>query len=203
MTFVIFHGSFGSPKKNWFPALSNYLKSLGQEVISPQFPVDNYDSFKETDIPKQNLISWLEHFEKLLPDIKNKDLCFIAHSIAPVFLLHAISKFNLQLDSAIFVAPFLNLPPDLWQFEKVNNTFYSEKFDFEKLKKLIPSSYTIYSDDDPYVPIENSLKFADKINSQKILVKGGKHCGSNFTKFPLVEELCKTRIPNLDKENSL
>lgn len=194
MTFVIFHGSFGSPKENWFPALADFLKNLNQDILVPQFPVDDYENLKKDSESVQNLHSWINTFEKLLSDIKNKQLCFIAHSIAPVFLLHAVSKYNLHLDSAIFVAPFFNLPKDLWQFEKVNHTFYKTDFNFGKLRKLISTSYSVYSDNDPYVPIKNSQLFADKMRSSPIIVRGGEHCGSIFKKFPLVEELCRTRI---------
>lgn len=55
MTFVIFHGSFGSSQGNWFPSLAKYLKNLGNEVFTPQFPVDDFNLLKEDDVPKQNL----------------------------------------------------------------------------------------------------------------------------------------------------
>lgn len=134
MTFVIFHGSFGAPTENWFPTLADYLKNLGQEVFVPKFPVNDYDGFKPTDTPIQNLTTWMDTFEKFLPKIKDKELCFVGHSIAPIFILHILTKYSLLLDSAIFVAPFFDMPPDPWQFLKVNKTFYTEKFDFEKLK---------------------------------------------------------------------
>lgn len=191
MTFVVFHGSFGSPKENWFPSLAEALRPLGQEVFIPQMPVENYEEFEKLGIKavakNQNLNNWLKEFEKILPKLKGHRICFVGHSIGCIFILHAVNKFNLQLDSAIFVAPFLDkLSPEL-------------KFDFTKLKKLIPISYAVYSDNDPYVDIKQSLKFADKMNCQKIIHRGGGHLGDIFYQgFHLIEELCKTRIESLD-----
>ncbi|MFH1833200.1 MAG: alpha/beta hydrolase [Candidatus Levyibacteriota bacterium] len=186
MTYVIFHGSYGNPQENWFPELKEKLEALGQHVIIPAFPTP----------VGQNLNSWLKVFENVEKELKGKkDLCFIGHSLGPLFILHAVSKFNIKLDSAIFVSPFLDKLNNQ-KFDKINSTFYKNNLDFEKLKKLIPVSYTLFSNNDPYVPASCLINFAKKLNSQFIEVKGGKHLNSEagIVDFPLVFELCKTRI---------
>lgn len=45
----------------------------------------------------------------------------------------------------------------------------------------------------PYLE-DIALDFANKVGSNKIFVKDAGHMGGIFTKFPLVLELCKTRI---------
>ena len=202
MKFVIFHGSFGSHGNNWFPELKERLEALGQTVIAPQFPVEDWDRFTKAGpnaIPRnQNLANWLKFFEKeVLPQIKKKDkLCFIGHSIGSVFILHAVEKFNLQLDSAIFVSPFLDLIPDIWQYKLVNSSFRKTDFDFALLRKLIPVSYLVYGENDPYVDRKYPLKFAEKMGSLVISVKKGGHLNSEvgLFNFPLVFELCRTRL---------
>lgn len=194
MKFIVFHGSFASSESNWFPELKEKLESLGQTVIVPQFPIDDWDRISGN----QNLQSWLLTFEKeVLPKIKKGEkLCFIGHSLSPLFILHTVSKFSLRLDSAIFVSPFMDELERLSQINHVNKTFYKTDFDFEKLKKLIPVSYVLYSDNDPYVDKKYSIEFGKRLDSSLILVKGGKHMNSEtgFTSFPLVYELCKTRL---------
>jgi len=204
MKFVIFHGSFGSPEENWFPELKERLESLGQEVIAPQFPIEDWDEFTEIGpdmVPKkQNLENWLKFFkEKVLPQIKKDEkLCFIGHSIGPVFILHAVDRFSIQLDSAIFVSPFLEkLKDDVpWQFNLVNSSFYKADFDFNKLTNLIPVSYVLYSNNDPYVDKKYPTDFARRLGSSVIVINNGKHLNAEagFLKFPLVLELCKTRL---------
>lgn len=204
MKFVIFHGAFGSKDGNWFPWLKTELKKLNQEVILEQFPCDDYEEITQNgpDISSknQNLTNWLKVFEKnILPKINKKDaLVFIGHSLAPVFILHLADKYNLRLNSAIFVSPFLTFLHEkgVWQFDHVNSSFYKIDFDFEKLKTQIPNSYVVYGNDDPYVDKKFPLDFAKKINSKVIVVKNGGHLNEEFgyTKFPLILNLCKDVI---------
>jgi len=83
-----------------------------------------------------------------------------------------------------------------WQIDNVNASFYTTNFNFKKLQQRIPVSYVIYSDNDPHVPIERALEFADKMNSQKILIKNGGHFNESagFKEFPQLLDLCKTRL---------
>lgn len=186
MKFVIFHGAYGSPDGNWFPQLQENLEGLSQKVTTPLFPT-----------PKnQSLQSWLSVFEEVKKDFKEGEpLCFIGHSLGPLFILHVVEKYNLQLDSAIFVSPFLTKLFNR-KYDSINKTFYKEDFDFDNLKKRIPLSYTLYSDNDPYVSSKYSIEFAKKLESSLIEVRGGKHLNSEggFTSFPLIFQLCKTRM---------
>jgi len=204
MIFIIFHGSFGSPEGNWFPELKEQLEALGQTVLSPQFPVEDYDVITKKGpnqkLHNQNLENWLEFFSKnILPKLKKSEkICFVGHSIGPIFILHAVNKFQITLDSAIFVSPFMepSTKHTPWQYQLVNSSFYKTDFDFNKLKKLIPVSYVLYSDNDPYVPKKYSIDFAQKLESSTIMVKQAGHLNSevNLNEFPLVLELCKTRL---------
>jgi uncharacterized protein len=201
MKFVLFHGSFGSPDENWFPELRSDLKSLGQDVIVPQFPVDDWDTMVKNgqNIPlkNQNLLNWIKVFEtEVLPKIsKGEKVIFVGHSLGPLFILHLVEKYSISLDCAIFVSPFLDAL-DRWEFNHANGSFYKTNFDFEKLKKLIPVSYVLYSDDDPFVTKNHSLLFANALDSSAILVRRAGHMNAsvNLNEFPLVLELCKTRL---------
>ncbi|MBI2641044.1 alpha/beta hydrolase [Candidatus Roizmanbacteria bacterium] len=202
MQFVIFHGSFGSPEGNWLPQLKERLEKLGQTVIAPQFPIEDWNKFTaagKSAIPKkQTLENWLAFFQKkVLPQLKKGNkLCFIGHSIGPLFILHVVERFNLTLDCAIFVSPFFVNPPKVWQIDLVNKSFYRTDFDFGKLKKCISTSYVLYSDSDPYVNKNQSILFAKSLDSSLILVRKAGHMNSevNLNEFPLVFDLCTTRL---------
>ena len=209
MKFLIFHGSYGSSQGDWFPYLKNQLELINQVVIAPQMPVENLSEItklgeKIAKAKNQNLNNWLEYFKKnSYKLIKNKkDIVFIGHSLGSIFILHAVEKLNIQLDSAIFVSPFLEVPTnkDNWQYDLVNESFYKTDFDFAKLKKLIPVSYVVYGNDDPYIKKEYVVEFGNKMNSSFIEIKGGKHFNTEnkFYSFPLVFELCKTRLDAVD-----
>ena len=199
MQYLIMHGSYGSPEENWFRWLEKQYLDHGDSVILHQFPVDSWD--KVTSIgsekidsfsPNESLQSWERYFvANVLPKIQHTQTTFIGHSIAPIFLLHMLSKYDFNLEKAIFVSPFFNIPnrPEIWQFYPVNKTFYSYDFDFELLKKKIGKSYVVYGDNDPYVPASEPPLFAEKLDAEIHVVKNGKHCGSNFTEFPLVHSI--------------
>ena len=203
MKYVIFHGSFGSPESNWFPELKEKLEMLGQKVVVPEFPIEDWDDLtkkgQKATLKNQTLNNWLKVFAKEVKKFKkNEKLCFVGHSLGPVFILHAVNKFNIKLDCAIFVSPFLSLEKSkkMWQIDIANQTFYKKNFDYKRLKRLIPISYVLYSDNDPYVPKKYPLEFAKKMESSAIFVKKAGHMNSevNLNEFPLVYELCKTRI---------
>lgn len=201
MQFIIFHGSFGSKDGNWFPWLKKELIKLGHDVVLEQYPVDDYDEITrkgpENRETIQSLESWIRYFEQnTLPKLSvNEPPVFIGHSMAPAFILHAVYKHSIKLDSAIFVSPFLEGldNPDAWQFEVVNRTFHKTDFNWPKLKKLIPLSYAVYGENDPYVPQKLFKDFAKKTTSSSIPVKNGGHLGGDFKELPIVLELCRTR----------
>lgn len=202
MKFVLFHGAFGSPEGNWFPQLKEKLEALGQAVIVPQFPVDSWDEVTKAGpgvpLKNQNLENWLKVFEPIFESLKKREkLCFVGHSLGCVFLLHVVEKFNIKLDCAIFVAPFMDkLGDKYWQFDHANESFYKISWNFEKLKKLIPTSYVLHSDNDPYVDRNHSIIFSKVLDSSLIFVKRAGHMNSevNLNEFPLVFELCNTRL---------
>lgn len=199
MQYLIMHGSYGSPDENWFRWLEKKLKDHGHTVILEQFPADNWDDIttigyekRDTFIPKESLHSWETFFvKKILPRIQHAPTMFIGHSIAPIFILHMLSKYDFHLEKAIFVSPFFDIPdkPEVWQFYPVNKTFYSYEFDFEAIKKKLGKSYVVYGDNDPYVPSTESPLFAEKLNAEVHVVPSGGHCGGIFKEFPLVFDL--------------
>lgn len=201
MKFILFHGAFGSPGSNWLPELKDKLESLGQEAIAPTFPVDTWESVTRQGgrhpSEKQNLANWFTEFEKVRKTFKKGEkLCFIGHSLGPLFILHVVQKYSIHLDSAIFVCPFLEKLNKSWQIDHVNKSFYKIDFDFQKLKKLIPVSYVLYSNDDPYVDQHYSEDFGKSLGSSMILLKRAGHMNSevNLNDFPLIMDLCITRL---------
>ena len=202
MHYVILHGSFGSPEENWFRWLEKKLLNDGHSVTLDQYPVEDWDSFTAKGRERANaehctqtLETWESAFvAKTLPKIKSQPTVVIGHSLAPLFMLHMITKYDLKLKGLIAVSPFFTIPEDLklWQFWAVNKTFYKTNFDDRKLKSLVYDVHVVYGDDDPYVPQKEILKFARALAAKTHVVPGGGHCGSIFKEFPLVLDLSLT-----------
>lgn len=204
MKYLIMHGSYGSPEENWFRWLERELKSLGHEVILEQFPVDSWDEVEKIGRenigaykPVESLESWDKYFIKhILPQIKESGVGFVGHSIAPIFMLHMLGKYDFKLQKAVFVAPFFNIPDrsEIWQFYPVNKTFYSYDFDFDKIKEKISKSHVVYGDNDSVVPSTQPPLFAEKLGAEIHVVPNGGHCGSIFKEFPLLLDIVRKDI---------
>jgi predicted alpha/beta hydrolase family esterase len=111
MTYLILHGSFGSPEENWFTWLKLKLEERGDKIYLPALPTDDFNNFKPSDQPKQSLNSWLEAIQLTIDEIikKGEDLTIIAHSIAPSFVLSLMdANPRLKVKKLIVVAPFLH-----------------------------------------------------------------------------------------------
>lgn len=191
MNFVFFHGSFSTPQDAWFPWLKEELIQLGHTVYAPEFPVDRWDDVSTINpdlyIPKQSLEFWLKEFEPLSVELSKKDdLCFLGHSLGPLFILHVIEKYHIYLRHAFFISPFFEIYGKSAVVEKANAMFYKSDFDFIDLKKNIFQSTVIYSDDDPYVSKEKAIDFAQKLGSRLIELHGYGHMGieSGLREFP-------------------
>lgn len=196
-THLILHGSYGTPDENWFKWLKHELETQGKAVVAPQFPVDSWNQAEsagsELFTPKhQTLKKWLSVFAELLPQLDQENLTVVAHSSAPLFILHVLQRYpNITLKQVLFVAPFLGKIGDVWQIEKVNQSFYApNNFDFEKVKQQISNATIFYSDNDPYVPVSESLSFASKIDADIVEVKNAGHFNTDagYTDFPLLLE---------------
>lgn len=199
MHYVILHGSFGSPEENWFRWLEKELTQVGHTVTLDQYPVEDWDSFTakgrdraNAEPSLQTLSSWEAVFkQKTLPTIQAEPTVVVGHSLAPLFMLHMITKYDLKLKGMISVSPFFTIPedPKLWQFWAINKTFYHSDFAYAFLQQQISNHVVVYGDDDPYVPQSEIKLFANALAAKTHVVPGGGHCGSIFKEFPLILEL--------------
>ena len=194
MLFVNFHGYYGSKYQTWISWLKKELENEGQELLTPEFPTDDWDEITRkgegTKVIYQNLNSWFKTFEKYLVKIEKADkLTFIGHSLGPLFILHILNKYKFKVDKAIFVAPFLRDIHSSWQIWEANKTFYNCDFDISEIRPLIKKSYSIYSDNDPFVNPKYAKEFAEKLGSEEMFLKGLGHFNT-IDKFELVLQLC-------------
>ena len=212
MQYLILHGSFGNSQENWFPWLKQQLENQGHSVVVPNFPTDDWDELEKHGAKankNQTLPNWLATFKtQVIPNIDpSKPISLAAHSLGPLFTLHALKTFDLKVDTAVYVAPFLNRLPNIAKPIDIGaRTFYLDtankpenqidgslpiNLDFNKLKNQIKTAYALYSDNDPYVPTQQSLDFAQAINAKPIQIKSGGHLNATagYNEFPKLGKL--------------
>ncbi len=178
MKYFLIHGSFGNPNENWFPWLKEYLEQKGNEVFIPTFPTPQ----------NQSLESWTEvfHFYKKHID---ENTIFIGHSLGPAFILSILENLDFEIKKCIFVSGFLGLIGNP-EFDKINKTFTTKEFDWNKIKANCSEFIMFNSDNDPYVSLENSLKLAKNLEIEIKIIKNGEHINESagFNKFEKILE---------------
>lgn len=170
----LIHGWEGRPDGHWFPWLALELRACGWEVNAPQMP--------HAAEPKVG--EWLAFLKKYVgrPD---KNTYFVGHSLGCITIARYLAELSpkTKVGGCIFVAGFsgrINVPEI--------SEFYSLSFDPEKVKKHCDKFVMIFSDSDPYVPMEKSLEFAKQLGAKTILERGRGHfCASDgVTALPSV-----------------
>lgn len=180
----IIHGTKATSQSNWFPWLKDELKKIGANVIVPAFPTPE----------NQSLASWTAAFEKYLPELDENSIV-IGHSLGPVFLLSVIAKLDHPIKAAFFVAPFLQ-SIGISEYDALNRTFVTAKFDWEKIKKNCRKFYVLFSDNDPYVPRPASGAVARRLNVNPVIIPGGQHLNAEagYNKFDLLLKKIKAEL---------
>jgi len=177
----IVHGWDGYPKEGWFPWLKKELKNRGFEVFVPRLP--------DSENPRIN--NWVPKLAEVVgtPD---ENTYFVGHSLG----CQAIARYleNLpektKAGGAVFVAGFLK---ELSGLEKdpesqvIAKHWLGTSLDLNKVKSHLKKSIAIFSDDDPWVPLDNQDDFREKLGSKIIIEhKMGHFSGSNgVVKLPI------------------
>lgn len=172
--YFIIHGSYGNPYKNWIPWLKRKLGKSKLNCIVPSFPTPY----------KQDYESWsriLKAYDAI--GYITEDTTFITHSLGGIFIIKFLIENGIKVKKIITVAGFNNVTFE----DDINlyNSFYMKNDDLLKIKDYCKEIISIYSDNDPYVPIEVAEIFANQICSKKVLIKNAGHFNekSGYTEF--------------------
>ncbi|PIN81701.1 hypothetical protein COV11_01365, partial [Candidatus Woesearchaeota archaeon CG10_big_fil_rev_8_21_14_0_10_30_7] len=139
--------------------------------------------------------SWVAKLTKI---IKNPDehTFFIGHSIGCQAIMRYLETLpsNTKSGGVIFVAPFFNLPYLETEEEKIiAKPWLETRIDTDKIKKFC-DFVTIFSDNDPDVPLSDSELFKERLNAKVIVEhdKGHFSDDAGIVELPIVlEELLK------------
>jgi len=181
-TAFIIHGTGWSPEENWFPWMKSRLEENGYRVIVPKFPTP----------AGQSLESWKEVFSEYLSEI-DENTIFIAHSVGPAFVLNILEQINQKIQACYFVSGFLWFL-GLHEFDILNKSYVDRKFDWEKIRQNCGYFYMCHGSNDPYVPLENTQKLADKLWVKIDMIDWGGHLNSEtgYNSFEYLLEKIKT-----------
>ncbi len=158
--FVI-HGWEGRPDGHWFPWLALELRARGWEVNAPQMPRAAEPKVKE----------WLEFLRKYVGK-PSRHTYFVGHSLGCITIARYLVALpaKAKVGGCVFVAGFSGriTEPEIAEF-------YSLLFDAEKAKARCEKFVMVFSDNDPFVPLEKSLEMAQQLGAKTILQRNKGH----------------------------
>lgn len=164
----IVHGWDGYPEEGWFPWLKKELEQKGFKVFVPQLP--------EADKPK--IQNWVPKLAEVVgtPD---EETYFVGHSMGCQTIARYLETLpeNTKVGGAIFVSGFFKHLTEIGDGEEqeIAKSWLEAPINFEKIRSHLPKSVAIFSDDDPFVPLDNQDDFRGKLGSEIVIESKMKH----------------------------
>lgn len=164
------------PESVWRPWLKKELEERGfQATIVSHLP----------ETSDTNVNEWIDGISKSIgkPD---QETILVGHSLGCVSILRYLETIDTPIAGCVFVAGFAE---DVGF--KEHASFFSKPLNWSKIRKNCGKFACIYSDNDPYVPIERIEAFKRELNAKTVLIKNAGHFGreENCLKLPEVLEL--------------
>jgi uncharacterized protein len=179
----IVHGWDGYPEQGWFPWLKKELETKNFEVSVPQLP----------DADEPRISKWIPALARVVGSA-DTETYFVGHSIGCQAIIRYLETLpeETKIGGAVFVAGFFqhitNLEPDPTA-QDVDREWITTPLDAEKARMHLPESVAIFSDNDPYVPLNNQEDFENKLGSEIVVEHGMGHftkSGDGVFELPIV-----------------
>jgi uncharacterized protein len=172
---IVVHGWSGDINKGWFPWLKKTLESQGFKVIM--------EKMLNADKPKMDV--WIEQLKNISGKI-DEQTYFVGHSIGCQTIIRMLEKHQSEkVGGAIFLAGWFNLNERTYKEDlkseietrKIAAPWVNTTIDFTKVQpKFSPGTITaIFSDNDPYVDLNNAEAFKQKLDARIVIENSKGH----------------------------
>lgn len=158
-SFVLVHGWEGGPNKDWFPWLNNKLIKEEYEVLNMSMP--------DPLSPVRN--KWVGHLRDHVK-ISSKTF-FIAHSIGCMAVLRYLEEIDKKIKAIILVAPYVTNEK---KYKTISSFFYGD-IKWKKINKNCDKIFTIFSDNDPFVSLDQLTLINKEINTSSMVLHNKGH----------------------------
>ena len=179
---IIIHGWDGSPEEPMHKWLKMKLEEKGFEVIVPLMPNPEEPEIK----------AWINKIKEILKN-PDKETYFIGHSVGCQGVLRYLETLNpdIKIGGAILIAPWMHLDDKTIEEEgeeivEIAKPWMETPINWKKIKKHSNNFICIFSDNDPYVPLNNKVLFKKNLSAEIIIENNKSHYdpGSNITDNP-------------------
>ena len=164
----IIHGWEDTPENNWYPWLKEKLQAHGFQVKVPAMP----------DPDEPVIDAWVGKLKEEV-GTADADTYFVGHSIGCQTILRYLQGLEpgIKAGGAVLVAGWVHLKPIIEEegAEELAKPWLETPIDWNKIKTHCTKFAAFFSDDDCYVPIEDSKIFEEKLNAKILIEKGKGH----------------------------
>ncbi len=159
----IVHGWGGSPNGTWIPWLVRRAGGAGIHAMALFMP----------DPDEPDIDTWVYHLGKVVEN-PDQDTFFVGHSIGCQTILRYMSTLDagVRIGGAVLVAPWIHLNNAAFDGEtdvSIAEPWLETPIEWDKIKIHTDRFITIFSDNDPYVPIADSKAFEKELGAKTII----------------------------------
>lgn len=170
---VIVHGWSGSPQSDFFPWLKEELDKKGYEAVIPVMP--------DADYPK--IEKWISYLAQVIGEVREDDI-FIGHSMGCQTILRFLEGLpkDKNVEKVILVAGFGTYLKGLTEEEQqIAQPWLDAPLDLDQVRTKANTFVAIFSDNDPFVPLEENKKVFEKKLNAKVFIE---HNKGHFNDMP-------------------
>ncbi|MBU0999981.1 alpha/beta hydrolase [Patescibacteria group bacterium] len=165
---IIIHGWGGSPQNGWMPWAKLEFENRGYEVIVPAMPLSDYPKIE----------NWIPCLGDVIGKLQPTDI-LIGHSMGCQAILRFLERKpkDQKVGKVILVAGFGRYLTGLTEEEqRIAQPWLDVPLDLDKVKTKADSFIAIFSDNDPFVPLEKNKKlFEEKLGAQILIEHSKRH----------------------------
>lgn len=183
---IIVHGWDGYPQEGWFPWLKTELEKRNFEVLVPQLP--------QPKVPR--IENWVPKLTETVgtPD---ENTYLVGHSMGCQTIARYLETLpeNVTVGGVVFVAGFFKrltkIQEEGEETVAIAHEWLETPLDLQRVKSHLSGSIAVFSDNDPFVPLDNADDFRDKLGSEVIIKKGMGHFSGkrdNIFELPIALE---------------
>lgn len=160
----LIHRWDGDPDSDWYPWLKEKLES--------EFKVDILE-MPDTSSPK--IEKWVESIREHVGDVDNYTY-FVGHSIGCQAILRFLETLNNEkIGDVVLVAPWVRLPVMSEEENEIARPWVETPLNWEKIKTKAKSFTAIFSDNDPFVGLDQVEIFKQNLGAEIIIEKSRGH----------------------------
>jgi predicted alpha/beta hydrolase family esterase len=197
--FVV-HRWGGSPETDWYPWIKRKVEELGGECTILKMPTPQNPKMEE----------WIRTLAEAVGEV-DVNTYLVGHSIGCQTILRYIERIpkDAEVGGVVLVAPWTRLKPESYESEEdkaVARPWIDKPIDWKKIFSHEHNTTAIFSENDPYVFVEEAEFFRKKLNADIILEKKMGHFSiyDKTTELPMLLHVLERWgiFPNRDRKRA-